>query len=361
MCQDLFDRLLKTGGPEQKTVIFCVRDTHADAVTAEMNNLYAAWCEKNGQPRAEPFAVKCTAAGGGKDYLPDLRGSSRTHFIATTVELLTTGVDVPALRNVAFFRYLKSPISFYQMVGRGTRLDPDTGKLMFHVYDYTDATRLFGEDFFTKPTQPYVPKPIMVDEGEEGEEEEPLIISVEGFEVHISEKGRYVVVMEDGRAQAVPYEVYCQRLSQRLHEVAPTLDDFRTRWIDMRQRRILMHQLVESGFSPSLVRAVDGLNEYDLFDVLGGLASLIQRRTRRQREAAFRTQNAGWLEYMPPRTAKTLVAVAAQFARSGIEGLESTELFETGAVKKAGGLKALKEAGQPAELVRETKTRLFAA
>ena len=53
-------------------------------------------------------------------------------------------------RNIAFFRYLKSPISFYQMVGRGTRLDGPTGKLMFTVYDYTDATRLFGQAFITK-------------------------------------------------------------------------------------------------------------------------------------------------------------------------------------------------------------------
>jgi type I restriction enzyme R subunit len=61
-----------------------------------------------------------------------------------TVELLTTGVDVPAVRNIAFFRYMKSPISFYQMIGRGTRIDEPTGKLMFTVYDDTGATRLFG-------------------------------------------------------------------------------------------------------------------------------------------------------------------------------------------------------------------------
>ena len=41
---------------------------------------------------------------------------------------------------------MRSPIAFYQMVGRGTRLNPATGKLMFRVYDYTNATRLFGED-----------------------------------------------------------------------------------------------------------------------------------------------------------------------------------------------------------------------
>ena len=45
MCADLFAHLVATGGPEQKTIIFCARDHHADRVAAELNNLYAAWCE----------------------------------------------------------------------------------------------------------------------------------------------------------------------------------------------------------------------------------------------------------------------------------------------------------------------------
>src|SRR6202790_2155314 len=113
-----------------------------------MNNLPVHWCAVNGKEPKDSYAFKCTAASSGNDQLPDLRASSRSHFIATTVELLTTGVDVPCVRNIVFFKYLKSPITFYQMVGRGTRIDID--KLMFRVYDYTDATRLFGEDFFTK-------------------------------------------------------------------------------------------------------------------------------------------------------------------------------------------------------------------
>ncbi|MGQ0605219.1 MAG: type I restriction endonuclease subunit R, partial [Anaerolineales bacterium] len=74
MCADLFRYLLETGGPEQKAVIFCVRASHADAGTGEMNNLFAAWCAANGRKRAEPYAFKCTQAGGGANYLPDLRG-----------------------------------------------------------------------------------------------------------------------------------------------------------------------------------------------------------------------------------------------------------------------------------------------
>ena len=153
MCQDLFNYFLETGGPEQKSIIFCARDRHADDVAATMNNLYTAWCTKNNQPHLESYAFKCTAANSGSDYLADLRGGSRHHFIAATVDLLSTGVDVPCVRNIVFFKYVKSPIAFYQMVGRGTRIDAPSGKLMFRVYDYTNATRLFGKDFWTKQQQ----------------------------------------------------------------------------------------------------------------------------------------------------------------------------------------------------------------
>ena len=117
-----------------------MRDRHADDVANALNNIYAEWCEQNGKTPVDDYAFKCTAAHG-KEFLSEIRGSTRHHFIATTVDLLTTGVDVPPVTNIIFFRYVNSPIAFYQMVGRGTRLHPPTNKLMFRVYDYTNATR----------------------------------------------------------------------------------------------------------------------------------------------------------------------------------------------------------------------------
>ena len=194
--------------PRAETIIFCARDRHADDVAVCLNNLYAKWCADNGKQRLEYYAFKCTAASSGNDQLPDLRASSRSHFIATTVDLLTTGVDVPCVRNIVFFKYLKSPISFYQMVGRGTRIDAPTGKLMFRVYDYTDATRLFGEGFITKPprtgggSEP--PPPPLPPES---------TISVEGFDVRITDAGRFIVADVDGKAMPVPIEEYKARLA----------------------------------------------------------------------------------------------------------------------------------------------------
>jgi type I restriction enzyme R subunit len=356
MCQDLFSYLLETGGPEQKSIIFCARDRHADDVAVCMNNLYAKWCADNGKQRLEYFAFKCTAASSGNDQLPDLRASSRSHFIATTVDLLTTGVDVPCIRNIIFFKYIRSPISFYQMVGRGTRIDAPTGKLMFRVYDYTDATRLFGEGFTTKPphtggegAQPPPPPP-----------PEPTI-SVEGFEVHITDAGRFIVADVDGRAMPVPIEEYKARLAARLVQEVHTLKDFRERWIDPPSRQELIDALVTSGYSPTVVRMVDDRQDYDLYDVLAELGWGMNPRTRHDRTMAFTYKHEEWINTLPGKAPAAVRAIASQFDRGGTEGLENPQIFQTPEVKAAGGLMALQAAGKPSNLLRETKTRMFAA
>ncbi len=79
----------------------------------------------------------------GQALIPDFRGRAKSHIIATTKDLLTTGVNVPRVRNIVFFRYVQSPLLFHQMIGRGTRIDRESGKLMFRIFDYTGATALF--------------------------------------------------------------------------------------------------------------------------------------------------------------------------------------------------------------------------
>jgi type I restriction enzyme R subunit len=352
MCQDLFAYLLDTGGPEQKTIIFCARDRHADDVAVCLNNLYAKWCTDHGKDRLDPYAFKCTAASSGNDQLPDLRAASRSHFIATTVDLLTTGVDVPCIRNIAFFKYLKSAISMHQMVGRGTRIDAPTGKLMFRVYDYTDATRLFGEEFITKP-------PGGGGGGEPPPSDPP--ISVEGFDVHVTPAGRFIVTDVDGKAMPVPVEEYKARLAARLVSEVHSLDDFRKRWIDPPSRQELVDTLIASGYSPSLVRMVDDKQDYDLYDVLAELGWGMSPRTRRDRMLAFTYKHEDWLNALPKPAAATIRAIASQFERGGTEGIENRQIFSTPQVRAAGGLRALQRVGNPRELLIETKTRMFAA
>ena len=354
MCQDLFKYLVETGGPEQKAIIFCVRDTHADDVATAMNNIYADWCAKNDKTRLEPYAFKCTASVGGSQFLADLRGASRSHFIATTVDLLTTGVDVPPVKNIVFFKYVRSPIAFYQMIGRGTRLHHPTNKLMFTVYDYTNATRLFGDEFKSKIKAPgtRVKGPPLPPEP---------VISVQGFDVRVTDAGKYILTTVDGKAMPVTVEEYKHQLAARLVEEAPLLDDFRKCWVVPTARNRLFESLPDAGRSVLLLRSLEEMEDYDYYDVLAELGYGLAPRTRVERADAFVYKNEDWLGKMPDDTSSTVKVLAGQFSVAGTDGLENPRIFQVPEVIRAGGLSALNNYGKPADVLLETKERMFAA
>ena len=123
----------------------------------------------------------------------------------------------------------------------------------------------------------------------------------------------------------------------------------------------MLGRLPDAGRSALLVRALAEMSEFDLYDVLAELGYGLAPRTRPGRADAFQYKHASWLAGLPPKAAATLQALTAQFARAGTDGLESPEVFRLSEVVRAGGLTALKSFGKPADVLRETKARLFAA
>jgi type I restriction enzyme R subunit len=242
------------------------------------------------------------------------------------------------------------------MVGRGTRIDLPSGKLMFRVYDYTDATRLFGEEFKTKFKKPRIgPRPPTPPPPPDRK------VVVEGFDVHVTDAGRYIVTTVDGKAMPVTVEEYKERLAAKLVEEAPTLDAFRARWIVPPDRRELLGQLPDAGRSPLLVRALAEMNDYDLYDVLAELGYGMAPRTRPERANAFTYKHESWLGSLQPSAAATLKALASQFARGGTDGIENPQVFQTLEVKQAGGLGALKALGKASDVLSRAKLLLFSA
>jgi type I restriction enzyme, R subunit len=356
MCDDLFEYLLETGGPEQKTIVFCAADTHADRVAVQLNNRYAAWCKAEGRARAEPYAFKCTAASEGNRMVEDLRGTSSAWFVATTVDLLSTGVDVPCVRNIVFFRYLESSIVFHQMVGRGTRIDEGSNKLMFRLYDYTNLIRLFGQDFVTPP-----PRSGSGGGGNDDDDAEPTIVT-QGFAVQVQRGGHFVLGERDGQLAPVAYAEYKAALAGRLRQEAAGLAEFRQRWIAPPEREELMRALVDSAHSPKVVQMVDAMQDCDLFDVLAALAYGAKARTRIDRHLAFKFKNEDWLDHAMPSTARAVIlGLTGQFERLGTEALENREIWRVPSIEKAGGMRALLALGKPAHALQQTKARLFSA
>src|SRR5207247_3497410 len=95
-----------------------------------------------------------------------------TPVILTTSQLLTTGIDAPTCKNIVLARIVGSMTEFKQIIGRGTRVRDDYGKLWFNIIDYTgSATRMFADPAFDdEPTR--VTEEQVTPEGEAlGEEE----------------------------------------------------------------------------------------------------------------------------------------------------------------------------------------------
>lgn len=364
MCTDLFTRLCEHGGPEQKVIIFCTRDMHADRVAMQMQRLYAAWCKEKGVPPKDYYAFKCTA-DGGSELIDQMRGSGERCFIACTVDLLASGVDIERLNAVVFFRYLESSIVFYQMVGRGTRIYEETQKYKFWLYDYTGVTDLFGTDFLTAPLKPRAYKPGGDDGDGDGDGGEPLPLPEmrTGHDGTVIVQGRFILQerLVDGvpREVAVPLDEYRQEMIARVLREAATIHDFRSLWVEAQKRRKLINHLLGEHYSPDTVRDLTGLTECDHFDLFAHYGYREKALKRPEREAAYLSSNQPWFASVDGKAAIVLKGIGHQFGLGGTDALESPELWNVPDIRRVGGLAALRTLGPPGEVMREAKTRLF--
>jgi len=166
--------LLRRFGPTEKTMVFCVDMDHARLVARLLQSEFSHLGYTD-------YAVPIISEeGDAKMWLERFQDSDRkTPVIATTAELLSTGVDVPSCRNIVFMKTISSPLLFKQIIGRGSRIDTITDKEWFRIIDYTDATRLFDE-WDRPPEEPPV------------ELEGPCTACIEGT-VTDTESGRLIV------------------------------------------------------------------------------------------------------------------------------------------------------------------------
>ncbi|ASJ11265.1 hypothetical protein A3L12_08145 [Thermococcus sp. P6] len=158
--------MLDKFGPMQKTIVFCVNMEHAAQVAKELQNLFS-------HLGYDDYAVRIVAEEYDvKEIYEKFRDSeSPTPVVATTVDLLTTGVDIPSVRNLVFLKPISSKVYFKQHIGRGCRIDEISGKYFFRIIDYVNATRLLDEWDYPSGVQPKIP-------------EGPFDLSLSGYVVH---------------------------------------------------------------------------------------------------------------------------------------------------------------------------------
>lgn len=133
ICEQLAQELDPFG--DEKTLIFCATDLHADMVKRLLDeafkNVY------NGE-YSQAAVAKITGKSDKVDQLIRQYKNERYPNIAITVDLLTTGIDVPRIGNLVFMRRVRSRILYEQMIGRATRRCDEIGKTVFRIYDPVD-------------------------------------------------------------------------------------------------------------------------------------------------------------------------------------------------------------------------------
>lgn len=154
--QDLMDNGLSVQGGERigKTIIFAFNHQHAELIVERFNFLYP-----------EYGSEFCVVIDNYINYAQDLivKMEKRDGYpqIAVSVDMLDTGIDIPDVLNLVFFKIVKSKIKFWQMIGRGTRLSENifgTGmdKERFYIFDWCRNFEYFGKNpdgVEAKPTQ----------------------------------------------------------------------------------------------------------------------------------------------------------------------------------------------------------------
>lgn len=128
---------LKANDRFAKTIVFCVDQEHASEMREALVNLNAELVAQH-----PDYVCRVTADEGaiGRGHLSNFQDlEKKTPVILTSSQLLTTGVDAPTCKNVVLARIVGSMSEFKQIIGRGTRLRDDYGKLWFNILDYTGA------------------------------------------------------------------------------------------------------------------------------------------------------------------------------------------------------------------------------
>ncbi|MEF2277005.1 DEAD/DEAH box helicase family protein [Deinococcus sp. YIM 134068] len=332
-----------------KTIVFCVDQDHALQMRSALARLLPE------QMRAYPdYVVRVVADEGeiGKGHLANFQDVEKVSpVILTSSRLLSTGVDAPMVKNVVLFRVVGSMAEFKQIIGRGTRVREDYGKLFFTIIDYTGtATQKFADPEFDGP--PISTTTTVL--GEDGVVEEETITEepqVEGAErpwgresLKEDETGepRKLVVRGGVQVQVLHETVqeldahgrqlrtveFTSYAAEQVRSLYLSAEDFRNHWADPRSRQTIVEALEERGVALEHLEQVMGMEESDPFDLLCHLAFGGPLLTRRQRAEAAKHRKQDTHATFGPLALTILDQLLDQYAEHGINELGGTaEVF----------------------------------
>ena len=362
---------LNNSEPMAKTIVFCVDIEHAERMRQALLR-YAA-PEITG--KSDTYIVRITGDDPvAKGYLEDfINPEAPFPVIATTSKLMSTGTDTQTCKLICLDTNIGSMTEFKQIIGRGTRINEDYGKLYFTIIDFRNVTDKFADKDFDgapvkiKETQqddtlsetcidedsgdeqidPDTGEHIVFDEdyerddtGETVAEPEPPYgpkpkVYINGVDVSIlSERKQYL----DANGQLITTSVkeYCKTGIMQSYR---SLDHFLQTWNSADKKKVIIEELEAQGIIFEELKE-EIKSDLDVFDLICHIAWDAPALTRKERVENVRKRNY-WAKY-GENARRVLNALLDKYAETGIENIEEMQVLT---------IEPLKNLGPPAEIV----------
>lgn len=337
-----------------KTIVFCADIDHAERMRGALANHNADLVRENYK-----YIMQITGDNEeGKRELENFTNPEEKYpVIATTSELMTTGVDAQTCEVIVLDAEIRSMTKFKQIVGRGTRINEEYGKFFFTIIDFRNVTDLFADPEFDG--DPMRVKPLGEDSdlaevlSEEENEQTPLVDEESGAEIQLTPPQiRYPIPQLGGQFHEAREKVYVNGvdvsilLSREMyfdHNGKPittslkdhtrqliksqyaSLNDFLQRWNGAEKKEVLIRELESQGVLVDALR--DAVNrEVDLFDLICHVAYDQPPLTRRERARQVKKRN--YFNKYGDQARKVLEVLLDKYADQGLHNLESMDILK---------------------------------
>ena len=339
-------KLLNATDPFAKTIIFCEDIDHAERMRAAIVNAAGQLAIDN--PK---YVMRITGDSvEGKAELDNfIDPESRFPVIATTSELLTTGVDAKTCKVIVLDKTIRSMTMFKQIIGRGTRIEEEFNKYFFTIMDFKKATELFRDDAFDgEPVVIYEPDedddPVPPDP-EDPEEEGEIDVESEGVKKYVFDGVPVKIIAErieyygpDGNLITESYRDFTRR---KIKTEFASLDAFLRSWSTAEKKQAIIELLEEHGIILDNLKETVG-KEYGDFDLICHIAYDQPALTRKERAENVKKRN--YFTKYGEQARAVLNGLLDKYADEGIQTLENAKVLK---------LKPFSDMGTPMEIINQ--------
>lgn len=395
---------LTNSDPMAKTIVFCVDIEHAE----RMRQALLSYAPPEITEKSDKYIVRITGDDPvAKGYLESfINPEERFPVIATTSKLMTTGTDAKTCKLIVLDSNIGSMTEFKQIIGRGTRVEEDLGKLYFTIIDFRNVTDKFADkDFDGAPVKIKVSSQDdklseeVIDEGTGDDQIDPVTgekvefaevvygnENPDGYElgeettqygavvepVETTRKKTYIIGVDvsilserkqyldaDGRLITTSVKEYCKTGILTSYR---SLDNFLQTWNDAEKKHAIIEELENQGIVFEELKE-EIKNDLDIFDLICHIAWDAPALTRQERAENVRKRNY-WTKY-GDKARNVLNAILDKYAETGIEAIEDMKVLTVPPITDIGTPKEIIDSfgGKPQYLqaIRELENEIYSA